>query len=255
MQKYTRKYITTVEKLQSICVESYLHTIAKLLDGMSEKDIENILMKYLKSKGITNSWYDIGIMVLVGEERFLDMTEKDYSGKSPSLDVRLNSGDPIFIDLHPMDNDGIWGDFSSMSIFKPSEKDRRKVTFLEQIYDIHISGINNLNPNFTGEQVYNWYKEKYQNNNIILNDSRNNVGHTMSKGSKLTEAGVDKRYYLDENNKQPISNSVIAIEPGGYKKLVNGQILIGRFEDCVYIPNTGKPQILGRELTMPIIVK
>src|SRR3989338_5594348 len=245
--------IQAVETLQEKCISSYNELLDTLKDGMSEADIKLILISLMKKKGIHSYWYDIGIMVLINENRFRDMQKKDYVLKCPSETVVLKKGNPIFIDFHPMDENGIWSDFSSMCIFKPSDDDKDKVSFLELIYSIHMEGIRNLNSTMTFADVFRWYQTKYKEYNMEIEDARHTVGHTVDSGKKNDKYGNDKRLFLDSINRESISGYILAIEPGVYK-FSNKKMLVGRFEDCVYIPQSGVPVILGRKNKLPFYI-
>jgi len=247
-------FIEAVNRLQTICSEVYLKVVYSLTSGVSEKYIEQEVIKNLSLKGIKKFWYDIGVMVLIGEKRFSDMYRKDYELKRPSDSVLLTPGDTIFIDMHPMESGGNWGDYNSMAVFKPSNEDNEKVSFLKLMYEIHREGIANLNSQMTGGDVYAWYKNRYQKEGIKFADTRKNIGHTMHQGAKKNPDNLDKRIFLDPNNTTSIAGSIIAIEPDGYKMNQEGNAkLFGRFEDCVYIPLSGKPIILGRKETVPLV--
>lgn len=250
----SKKYIGDVVEIQKSCVETFVMAIRLLRSGMSEKDIQVFIIDQLKKFGLVNYWYDIGVMVLIGEKRFLDMKEKDYGRKTPSDSILLQKGELVFIDMHPMNNEGVWGDFSSMVMYKPKPEDKGKVSFLEQIYCIHMDGIHQINSLVTGNDICSWYSKKYQNENIHLLDARENVGHTMVAGIKKYKNDTEKRVFLDMDNISPIGEGILAIEPGGYKKTLDGATLVGRFEDCIYVPKTGYPIILGRKDQLPMIV-
>jgi len=251
-----KNFIEAVNHLQAICFEVYLRVASSLTAGTSEKEVEQKVIKNLSQFGIKKFWYDIGVMVLIGEKRFNDMYRKDYKLKSPSDSVLLTPGDTIFIDMHPMDSGANWGDYNSMAVFKPRKEDNEKVSFLKLIYEIHREGIANLNSQMTGTDVYAWYKNRYQKEGIKFADTRRNIGHTMHQGAKKYPGGEDKRIFLRSDNKTSIAGSILAIEPDGYKMNQEGNTkLFGRFEDCVYIPLSGKPIILGRKETVPLVFK
>lgn len=246
-------FISSVEKLQIASIDAYMQILPQLKTGMSEKDIEDELLLLLQKKDITSFWYDIGIMVLIGEKRFFDMSRKEYHLKSPSPRVVIAEGTPVFIDFHPMDEEGIWGDFSSMVIYKPKKEDEAKVTFLDQIYNIHMDGIQNITSDMNGSDIFHFYQSKYKNMNVSLRDPRDSVGHTISSGQKKDLHGEDKRIFLDGKSTTLSSNLIWAIEPGGYKKM-NDAIFVGRFEDCIFIPERGRAVILGRKTRLPFTV-
>ncbi|MBI3955384.1 M24 family metallopeptidase [Candidatus Gottesmanbacteria bacterium] len=246
--------LQAVESLQGKCVTSYQEMLAVLKEGMSEAEINHILINILQKKDIRSYWYEIGVMVLINERRFHDMQTKDYTLKSPSETVILKRGNTIFIDFHPMDENGIWADFSSMCIYKPSEDDQEKVSYLELVYTIHMEGIRKLNSTLTFADVFKYYQEIYKEHDMEIEDVRHTVGHTLDTGSKYDNKNNDKREFLDIENHELISDLILAIEPGGYKYNKRNKMLVGRYEDCVYIPQSGIPIILGRKNKLPFYI-
>ncbi len=153
-----------------------------------------------------------------------------------------------------MDENGVWSDFSSMCIFKPSEDDKEKVSFLKLVYSIHMEGIRKLNSTLTFANIFKWYQTKYKEYNMNIEDVRQTVGHTLDSGSKNDKNRNDKRKFLNIDSHELISDYILAIEPGGYKYNKGNIILVGRYEDCVYIPQFGMPIILGRKNKLPFYI-
>lgn len=136
-----KEFADRVERLQEICKEIYFKTITFLQVGMTEVDIALRIRDEFKKKRINSFWYNIPISVLLGEQRFLTMVEKDYKIKSPSAYIKLRKGNPVHIDMAPMDSKRIWGDFSATCIFKPNpETDYEKVNFLKLVQKIQREG-------------------------------------------------------------------------------------------------------------------
>ena len=250
-------FATKVDRLQKISQDIYLKTITSLATEMTEADIAESVRTEFRKKGINYFWYDVPISVLIGEDRFLTMAEKDYRIKSPSADVKLQRGNTIHIDMDLMDAEGNWGDFSATSVFQPkSEIDYEKASFLTLIQKIQREGIKHLTSQTTASQVARWYINKFKEENITLLDVRNTVGHSIHSGSKKYPDGREKRMFLEEKNETPLGEGVYAIEPGGFRKSIVGNgFVVGRFEDCVYIPPSGKPLILGNYDFLPVVCK
>lgn len=246
--------VPAVESLQGKCVISYNELLPLLKEGMSEVEINHILINILQKKDVQSYWYEVGVMVLINESRFRDMQNKDYAFKSPSETIVLKRGDPIFIDFHPMDENGIWADFSSMCIYKPSEDDQEKVSYLELVYTIHMEGIRKFKSTMTFADIFKRYQDAYKEHDMEIEDARHTVGHTLDTGSKYDNNKIDKRKFLDIDNHELISDLILAIEPGGCKHNKRNNILVGRYEDCVYIPKSGIPIILGRKNKLPFYI-
>lgn len=68
----------------------------------------------------------------------------------------------------------------------------------------------------------------------------------MHQGTKKFPDGREKRNFLEVNNKNPIGEGIFAIERGGYRKssIDKNKIVVGRFEDCIYVPVSGEPLLL-----------
>lgn len=244
--------IEKIKKLQVLSYKIYLNVIRRIIKGMSEVEIASIILNEFKNNGIDNFWYDIPIMVLIGENRFLDMTG-DYNLKSPKLNHLLKVGDTINVDFTPMDKESFWGDFSATCVYHPkTEYDFKKVEFLKLIRKIQRDGIKIIASTDSGKDIATWYLEKFKENEITLVDVRNNFGHSMHQGSKKYPDGREKRIFMDINNMNPISENILAIEPSGLSKISpENKILVGKFEDCVYIPIAGEPLLLIPDEELP----
>ncbi len=71
--------------------------------------------------------------------------------------------------------------------------------------------------------------------------SSNNVGHSIHAGPKIKA----QRIWLDEDNNAPLGEGIFTIEPGGFRNKKEGiGIVVGRFEDCIYISPDGKAVLL-----------
>lgn len=171
--------IKKVSKLQLCSYYIYSNTIRRVKEGMSEIDIAKIISEQFKERGIKQFWYDIPIMVLIGEDRFLDMTG-DYKNKSPSVNHLLKIGDTIHIDLTPKDKEGFWGDFSATCVFHPkTDYDFEKVEFLRLVRKIQRDGIKRIKSVNKSSDIANWYLGKFRENNMTLVDVRNNLSHSI----------------------------------------------------------------------------
>src|SRR3989338_8386878 len=91
----TPEAVEATTYLQRHCQEAYLTVAASLQAGMTERAISTAIKKELATRGISDFWYDIPVMVLFGERRFLDMTRPTYSQKEPG-DTKLEEGAPFF---------------------------------------------------------------------------------------------------------------------------------------------------------------
>lgn len=248
----SKEDVAITARLQKLCFDSYVQISSKLKSGMNELDIADKLMKVLSEKGIDEYWYDIPIFVLIGPARFKDMGNSDYVVKSPSPQVLLKEGSIIYIDMHPMDTDsGRWGDWNTMAVFHPSEKDREQVDFLKLVRDMLHDGIRKISSQWKGSDVFDYYLHRFKENNITLLDARNNVGHSMH--ARVKE--MSDRKYLDRNNQSLLAGGIYAIEPGGFRSRQNGNgIVVGRFEECVFIPEHGNAVLLGYKKLLPLVI-
>jgi Xaa-Pro aminopeptidase len=231
--------------MQVNCVQAYLTVASTIRAGMTEQDMERAIRGELESKGITDFWYDIPIVVLVGTERFLQLTLTDYAIRSPSPDVTLKEGDTLFIDMHPRHATGCWGNFAATGIYRPD--DQASVAFAQLMQQLQAEGISALTPTMTGQEVARWFQARFDQAHIDLLDVRGNYGHSMASGPKTPE----KRLFLDEHHTTPIGGGIYGIEPGG-KRRAEQSLVAARFEDCVYV-NDEHAVILGRQDPVPIV--
>lgn len=241
-----------VRELQETCFEVFETVIPLLKMGMSEFDLAEIIRRELRKRGIIDFWYDVPIFVLFGQRRFLDIASENYPTKSPHKDTYLKSGEPIYIDIHPQDHaTKIWGDWNSMLVFHPRKGiDDEQVAFLEEIREIQREGFSHLRSTMTAADVAKYYLNEFEKHAIVLSDVRNNVGHSMHSGPKLPE----KRLFLEKKVNKQLGSKIYAIEPGGYRNKKSSEgIVVGRFEECVFIPKEGKTIILGSQKLLPLI--
>lgn len=248
------KNIEKVNKLQLLSYSIYLNTIKQIKTGMSEIDIASVISKQFKERGVDKFWYDVPIMVLIGEGRFLDMTG-DYGKKSPSDNHLLKIGDTINVDFTPMDEEGDWGDFSATCVFHPkTDYDFEKVEFLKLVRRIQKEGIKRIRSANTGRNIAALFLEKFKENNITLVDVRNNVGHSMHSGTKKFPDGSEKRKFLAANNIQTIGEGIFAVEPSACRKSIidKNKIVVGKFEDCIYLSTSGTPLLLAPNKKLPL---
>jgi Xaa-Pro aminopeptidase len=244
--------IAITAKLQSACYEAFFSVVSKLQVGMSESEIAKMVRDAMAQKGITEYWYDVPIFTLIGVDRFFSIAKNDYGTKSPQAEKKLHEGDPIYIDIHPQDTKTkIWGDWNSMLVFHPrSGIDEEQIAFLDEVRTIQRKGIEKLTSSMTAADIANYFFTEFAERNIILTDVRNTVGHSMHSGSKLPE----KRTFLEKGNHQVLGEGLYAIEPGGYRKRKSGEgFVVGRFEDCVYIPKSGNARLLGKTGFLPLV--
>jgi len=248
----TKKDIETTTQLQKICVDVYIKVSSKLKAGMSEFDIASLVEKELLKKGIHEYCYKIPILVLIGVERFKDVANSNYSIKSPSPEIVLNDGDVIYIDMHPMDSlSKRWGDWNTMAVFHPQENDEEQIAFLGLMRRILHDGIRSISSKMCGADVFNYYLNRFKEHTITLLDVRNNVGHSMHRG----ENSLSSRKFLDKNNHSTVAGGIYAVEPGGFRPKQNGHgIVVGRFEECIFVPIRGKAVLLGENKILPFTI-
>lgn len=230
-------------QLQRVSAEVCEATLTSLESGMTEIDIAELLKQAFAKNDITKFWYDVPINVLVGPERFVEgLTTSDYDIKRPQPKSKLAPGLPVFIDLHPMDTaTGYWGDYSRTIVFNPrSPRDDEQVEFLRQGQTIQQRGIAQITAATTGAVVLQFYKTAFAELGATLVDVRENAGHSIHAGPKDQAS----RVWLDAENNTPLGEGLFAVEPGGYKPAANGDTIVARFEDCIYIPPTGSARIL-----------
>lgn len=241
-EQITPEVIEATDSMQYRAALAYCLVASSLNSGRSEAKIANAVKAELKTMGITDFWYNLGIMVLVGEDRFRIMAAPNYSDKTPQENVILKDGMPFFIDIHPQNELGRWGNFAATGIFKPS--DDEAVRFLTEMQIIQQETISSLTPVMSGADIARNLLQKFEMQDIQLVDVRSNFGHSMGSGLKQDY----KRLFLDENTQETIGGLIIGIEPGGYKPRQNGTgIVVARFEDCVHISLNGEPaRVLGR---------
>jgi hypothetical protein len=233
--------------LQEQTINTYMSVTASLKPNLSEKAIAQAIIAELKAAGVTEFWYDIPILVLIGERRILQLAQTGYTQKKPQEEIILRENTLFFVDIHPRHSSGRWGNFAATGIYEPA--DDQVITFLKGLQHIQEECIKMLSPTMAGKDVAVWFQKKFQQQNIELLDVRRNFGHNMGFGPKNSY----QRLFLDEHNPQPIGGQIWGIEPGGiHRHPSKSGVLIGRFEDCVHVPLNGSPSTLGRDSPIPI---
>lgn len=246
--------IQIVSNLQQTASNVFKGVAPFLKVRMNELEIAELIKEEFKKCGIIDFWYNVPIIVLIGTERFMTGANSDYAAKNPSKNCLLKKGDVIYIDMHPQDSEtGLWGDWNTMVVFQPRKgTDDEQVTFLEEMREIHREGISKLTPNMMGADIMSYYLDAYKNNGItpILGE-KPDIGHTIHEGLKVNA----HRLLLNTENTTPIGGYIYAIEPAGSRPKKSGDgIVVGRFEECVYIPKEGNSVLLGSQELLPLVV-
>ncbi len=239
-----------VNSLQDLCKKTFETVTRRLRTGMSEADIAEALKAYMLEQGVTNHWYDVPFIVLIGLERFkTGIVASDYAVKAPQKNVYLQEGDTIHIDFSPMDpRTQVWGDWSTTCIFHPQTSyELALLQFLDEMRALQREGIKNIEANSTGADVAKYYVDAYTGHGAVILDVRNNVGHTMHAGPKTQTS----RIWLDAENTNPLGVGIFTVEPGGTRLSDNA---VARFEECIYIPEEGHAIILGSDRMVSLAV-
>lgn len=239
-----KEKVKIVSELQRKSIDVFNSVVSNLEVGLSEVDIAELVKKEFAKNGVKECWYNVPFMVLIGIERFqIGTTTSDYSLKEPSNNTYLKEGEPVHMDFSPMDLETkIWGDWSSTIVFHPRNiTDNEQIVFLDEMRKIQRSIVPQITSKTTGADIANFYLNIFNKEGIKLLDVRNNVGHSIHKGAK----DEVERVWLDQNNTEPLGEGIFTIEPGGICQKKDGHgVVVGRFEDCIYIPNKGKTVIL-----------
>jgi Xaa-Pro aminopeptidase len=244
------EHTKTVSRLQQACASTFTTVMRNLEPGMSELDIADALRKQLANLGITEHWYDVPFIVLVGADRFrTGLTTSDYDIKAPSPDVILEEGQAIHVDFSPVHPEsGIWGDWSSTCVFRPTTAaHQQQLTFLETMRRLHRKGTTLISAETTGAEVAQYYLDRYAGLGVTLLDVRDNVGHSMHTGPKSQA----NRTWLDLTNHNPLGSGIFTVEPGGITE--DGQ-MVARFEECIFVHETGPATIINSGPLVPLAV-
>lgn len=245
--------VKVVSNLQNTSKMVFKTIMSGLKSGMSEEEIASEFRTEFRKRNISDFWYTIPIIVLIGVKRFLTGANANYDIKSPADDTTLKDGSFIYIDLHPMDQETkFWGDWNSMFVFHPrAGVDDEQVKFLEEMRQIHRIGISQITSKTTGKELVDYYTKTYENKGITpIWDKIKDIGHTLHRGLKNS---VSRRFITADDN-QSLGGNIIAIEPGGFRRKNNGERVVARFEESVYIPENGTVKILGNNKLLPLIV-
>jgi Xaa-Pro aminopeptidase len=246
--------IAIVSRLQQASSEVFAEISQLLMSGLSEPEIANLISAAFEKRDIVKFWYDVPIIVLVGTERLIHGANTDYATKSPSADVLLEPGSTIYIDVHPQDSEtGLWGDWNTMAIFQPRQGlDDEQVAFLAEMREIHRTVISKIQPSWTGAELMESFFQAYEQAGITpMLGEKPDIGHTIHAGLK----SESNRVLLNAANTTPIAGHFYAIEPAGTRQAEHGGgQLVGRFEECIYVPEKGEVILLGSQKLVPISI-
>jgi Xaa-Pro aminopeptidase len=246
--------INIISGLQRASAQTFCSVVPLLKTGMSEFQVADLLRNEFADRGIEAFWYDVPIIVLIGSNRLLNGANADYQTKSPSKDVVLAPGSTIYVDLHPQDSvTGLWGDWNTMAVFQPRPGiDDEQVAFLAEMREIHRRGFDQVQPHWSGADLIHYYRQAYHDKGITqLQGEKPDIGHTIHAGPKINA----HRLLLDESNTNLLADHFYAIEPAGSRQNKNGsELLVGRFEECVYFTKAGKAILLGDNEQVPLTI-
>lgn len=245
--------VKVVSNLQNTSKMVFKTVMSRLKSGMSEEDIASEFRTEFRKRNISDFWYSIPIIVLISVERFLTGANANYDIKSPANDIKLKDGSLIYIDLHPMDQETkFWGDWNSMIIYRPREGvDDEQVIFLEEMRQIHRDGIAQITSKTTGKELIDFYTKTYESKGITpIWDKIKDIGHTLHEGPKDSVS----RRFITADDIQTLGGNIIAVEPSGFRRKNNHEVVVARFEECIYIPENGIAIILGNNELLPLIV-
>jgi Xaa-Pro aminopeptidase len=237
-----------VSRLQRACATAFTEVMSTLTPGKTEQEIADALRRHLANQGLTQHWYDVPFVVLIGVERFrIGLTTPDYTIKAPSPDVRLEAGLTLHADFSPMDPDtGIWGDWSSTCIFRPTTSAHsQQLAFLETMRRLHRKGITLITAQTTGAEVAEYFLDRFAGLGVQLADVRDNVGHSIHAGPKSQA----NRTWLDLQNNHPLGPGIFTVEPGG---ITEDDHLVARFEECIHIPESGPATVVDSGPMVPL---
>lgn len=236
--------IEITDRLQAKCIKAFFHVLNQLKTGVTEEQIAKIARSELEKLGITDYWYDVPILVLIGSKRFIDMSKPNYQTKKPSSEIALQPDDTLFVDIHPRDStSGRWGNFARTVVYNPQSSEKLKK--VQQMSRIHRDSIASINSDMSVSQVAKMFDIKFQKDRISLLDVRNSYGHNMGIGEKDSF----ERTFITTNCPYSITGQIWGIEPSGV--FVN-QALVARIEDCIHVSSSGT-KILGGEQAEKLI--
>ncbi len=244
LQPVSQEAVEITDHMQTMCEAALYELIHEMRLGMSEREIERVLRDKLQARGFTDYWYNIPILVLAGQKRFFDMANDDYESKAPSTEVRINEGDPLFVDIHPRDESGRWGNFARTLIVNPHDHDH--VEFVRQMRAIEWRRFpRGGRASETTHELARDLHGEFDADGINLVDVRSNFGHNMGSGEK---SSFTDRSFIDMDTHVALRGQIWGIEPGGYLQVSPGNFLVARIEDCVHVSESGELRTLGNKL-------
>jgi hypothetical protein len=140
-----------------------------------------------------------------------------------------------------------------MAVFRPRTGiNDEQVELLNELREIHREGFTKIEPSWTGADLVQYYSKTYLRHGITpLLGRTPDIGHTIHSGPKLQA----KRLLLNASNLHHLADQFYAVEPAGRRKDKQGKhTLVGRFEECIYVPKYGKAILLGGTELAPIVI-
>jgi methionine aminopeptidase len=201
--------------VQSIAKDTIVFLTNFIKEGVSAADIKDAAETFMKDKGASSFWYyDIGALVLVGEQTTISISGKEYHASN----LKVKSEDLVTVDLSP-EIDGIWGDLARSFVVQSGGVVEAKQSELPDIahgvemeIELHKRFMQVLRRNTTFDEAYAETNSQIEMLGFESLDFNKNLGHSIAKN-------MDERIYIEPGNKARFKDvELFTFEPHIKKK-------------------------------------
>jgi Xaa-Pro dipeptidase len=167
-------------KAQAIARAAAMAGTAASCAGASELDIEAAVNAYLRSAGISRVWTITNIGV--GEDTFVCFPTR------PPGDLKASAMDVAMIDVHPITEDGSWGDCTRCQVIGDFPAARKALAELEII---HQKVLASCRPGIPARELFGICSELLKADGFELLDQLGNIGHSLTAGAAYLHGFID----------------------------------------------------------------
>lgn len=163
--------------------------------GISEAEIEQQVHEYLHRHGATGVW----TITTVGAG---ENARVCFPTQGPGEQIAAEQ-DIVIIDVHPITQEGFWGDCTRTAIVGDAPQAQAA---LHDLQAIHHAMLSRCRPGMPANELFAMTAERLAAEGFILLDLLGNIGHSLSAGAAYTHG------FIDADNASPMWGAW-AIEP------------------------------------------
>ena len=168
-------------RAQGIAKQAAAAGLAAAHAGVSEKEIELAACASLIEAGVERVW----TITNVG----LGENARICFPTHPPTDLRARERDVVMLDIHPITQDGSWGDCTRCKVIGDFPEAARALGDLEKL---HYETIARCRPGMPANELFGMSHERLTAEGFILLDLLANIGHSLTAGAAYLHQFIDK---------------------------------------------------------------